>query len=357
MTIITHPDTNVKTSSVFVNPAFANFLDWEANSRDTIDFKKVYVDMAGDLLAGLLLSQIVYWNLPSKKGVNRLTVERNGFFWLAKSRDAWWEEIRMSPREVDRSLEILRKSGLIETQLWHYHDKKTTHIRISPEGFMDAVNAVSKGDTGRAKRKFTRPQKLDPTLKSLNREILPNPEIGTGISLNRDLHITKQGFANDEIGICYISENTPKNTIREHTQRISPPPPAGGTPPAAGTRIEDFSSSSFHEQKEPEQKWPLTSAEEFITSIFANTPKSVPVQAPVRVTAPAPKPEPLPARLEPVDPEYLKEYQKARKEQTQEYMSHKRKVKSGPADWDQLARERMAAKVEAAEQQKSGAGE
>ena len=256
MDIITHAATDVKTPSVFVNPAFANFLGWEASSRDTIDFKKLYVDMAGDLMAGLLLSQIVYWNLPSKKGENRLTVQRDGFFWLAKSRTAWWEEIRMSPREVDRSLEILRKSGLIETELWHYHDKKTTHIRISPEGFMDAVNAVSKGDTGRAKRKFTRPQKLDPTLKSLNREILPCNEIGTAISLNSDLHIPKQENANDEIGICYISENTPKITLKEHTQRISPLPPAGGTPPAAAGCVSDKSfSSSFQEQKEPEADW------------------------------------------------------------------------------------------------------
>ena len=31
---------------------------------------------------------------------------------------------------------------------------------------------------------------------------------------------------------------------------------------------------------------------------------------------------------------------------TLEYMSHKRKVKSGPADWEALARERMATKAE-----------
>ena len=209
----------------------------------------------------------------------------------------------MSPREVDRSLEILRKSGLIETQLWHYHDKKTTHIRIEPAGFMDAVHAASKGDKCRDKRKFTRPQKLAPTLKSLNREILPCNEIGTDISLNSDLHITKQENANDEIGICYISENTPKITLKEHTQRISPLPPAGGTPPAAAGCVSDKSfSSSTQEQKEPDP--------------------------------------------DQVDPE---EYHKARRDMTQAYISGKSKVKSSKADWEALARERMAAAAEKGE--------
>jgi len=45
---------------------FNEFLSWELTTRDTIDFKKIYVDIAGDLIAGLLLSQIIYWHLPSK---------------------------------------------------------------------------------------------------------------------------------------------------------------------------------------------------------------------------------------------------------------------------------------------------
>jgi hypothetical protein len=52
------------------------FLAWEAASRDTIDFKKIYVDMADDLVAGLLLSQVVYWFLPDRNGNLKLRVRR-----------------------------------------------------------------------------------------------------------------------------------------------------------------------------------------------------------------------------------------------------------------------------------------
>ena len=44
---------------------FDDFLKWEQSSRDTVDFKTVYVDMVGDLLAGLMLSQIVFWHLQA----------------------------------------------------------------------------------------------------------------------------------------------------------------------------------------------------------------------------------------------------------------------------------------------------
>ena len=43
------------------------FIAWEQVSRDTIDVKRCYVDIAGDLVAGILLSQIVYWHLPGER--------------------------------------------------------------------------------------------------------------------------------------------------------------------------------------------------------------------------------------------------------------------------------------------------
>lgn len=62
------------------------FLVWESASRDTIDVKRCCVDLAqGDLIAGILLSQIVCHHLPAKNGAdNKLIVERDGCQWLAK---------------------------------------------------------------------------------------------------------------------------------------------------------------------------------------------------------------------------------------------------------------------------------
>ena len=122
---------------------WAGFLLWERGSRDTIDFKTIYVDMAGDLVAGLLLSQIVYWYLPSKEdGQSKLRVYKDGHYWIAKARKDWWDEIRISPKQVDRALDILEGKGIIVTALYKFNNAPTKHIRIDKEKFLAAWEAA-----------------------------------------------------------------------------------------------------------------------------------------------------------------------------------------------------------------------
>ena len=118
------------------------FWGWEISSKDTIDFKKIYVDITGDVISGLLLSQIIYWHLPSKKNSeeNKLKVKRNGKKWLVKSRDEWWEECRVSPKQVDRCLKVLRNKGIIETEIYKFSNSPTTHIWLNMENFLNLIN-------------------------------------------------------------------------------------------------------------------------------------------------------------------------------------------------------------------------
>jgi hypothetical protein len=121
---------------------FETFLRWEEKSRDTIDFKKAYVDMAGDVIAGLMLSQIVYWYLPGQAGKTKLRVERDSHLWLVKSRDEWWEECRLTPREVDRARKVLESRNLVEVKLYKFNGSPTQHIRIREAEFVKAWQAV-----------------------------------------------------------------------------------------------------------------------------------------------------------------------------------------------------------------------
>ncbi len=106
------------------------FLAWERASHNAIDVKRMYIDVAGDLSAGVLLSQIVYWYLPDEHGHSKLRIEREGCMWLAKAREDWWEECRISPRQSDRLLPLLESKGIIETRTWKFDGSPTTHIRI-----------------------------------------------------------------------------------------------------------------------------------------------------------------------------------------------------------------------------------
>ncbi len=119
------------------------FLAWEATTHDTIDFKKIYVDMAGDILAGLMLSEIVYWFLPSKRGENKLRVQKEGEYWLAVSRAEWWDRIRLTPRQADTAIAKLLGCGLLVKKVFKFDGTPTTHVRINWEMFLHYFNSKS----------------------------------------------------------------------------------------------------------------------------------------------------------------------------------------------------------------------
>lgn len=117
------------------------FLLWEQATRDCIDVKKIYVDMADDLVAGILLSQIVYWNLPNKEGKTKLRVKKDGALWLVKGRDDWWDECRIKPRQFDTAFKKLEEQSLVEKKVMKFAGETKVHIRIIWENFLVALQA------------------------------------------------------------------------------------------------------------------------------------------------------------------------------------------------------------------------
>ena len=121
---------------------FREFLAWEKASSDAVDFKCIYVDMAGDLVAGLMLSQLVYWCLlPDKNGASKLRVCRDGCWWVAKHRAEWWDEIRITPKQADRAIKMLVKAGLAVKKDSLFNGKRTTHLRIDRDTFLSSWRA------------------------------------------------------------------------------------------------------------------------------------------------------------------------------------------------------------------------
>lgn len=123
-------------------------LSWQAFASNEkadnhrVSLKLAYVDMTGDLVTGLLLSQIVYWHLPDSRQKTRLRVEKDGHLWLVKARHEWWEECRLTPRQVDRALRNLQKLGLIVTRRFRFNGAPTLHIRLDREAFLERWQAT-----------------------------------------------------------------------------------------------------------------------------------------------------------------------------------------------------------------------
>ncbi len=121
------------------------FLMAERVSRDTIDVKRVYIRMAGSIPGGVLLSQIVYWHLPSNSGGRtKLRVEHKGELWLAKRRTDWWNEICMTPDQFDVASKALEDRGLIVSALFKFDGAPTKHLRINWPVFLASYVQESK---------------------------------------------------------------------------------------------------------------------------------------------------------------------------------------------------------------------
>ena len=116
-----------------------DFISWQLSSR-TVAFRMVYVDITQDFMAGLLLSQILYWFLPSENGKSKLRVERNNRFWLCKSRKEWYNEIRISERQYDRASDILIKLKIIDCETFKFGGTPKIHIAVNFDVLMGLLN-------------------------------------------------------------------------------------------------------------------------------------------------------------------------------------------------------------------------
>ncbi|PFJ14745.1 replication protein [Bacillus cereus] len=119
-----------------------NIFQLEIFARSGYMVRLAYVDITEDLIAGILLGQIVYWYMPNEQGKSKLRVKKNGEFWLAKSREDWKEEIRITPKQYDRAIKILISKGLVEVQKFKFNGAPTNHIKLNISEVTQRVKSI-----------------------------------------------------------------------------------------------------------------------------------------------------------------------------------------------------------------------
>jgi len=99
-----------------------------------------FIRITGDLVSGVLLSQIYYWCFPyqDENGVwkSRLRVrikDGDGHIqrWLAKSDKDWEEEIGVTEKQAERARSLLEAKNLIITTRKRFGGKTVMHIRLN----------------------------------------------------------------------------------------------------------------------------------------------------------------------------------------------------------------------------------
>ena len=191
-----------------ITEEFMLFLKWERSTRDTIDFKKIYVDMADDLVAGLLLSQIVYWYmLPDKDGQSKLRVFRNGEWWIAKGRKDWYEEVRITAYQFDRASAILVNLGMLAKDCFRFNGMRTVHVRLVKPQFMHLWRAAIKKQDVCGLGESERPAPVLDKVQDRNR--------GKCKTLNRDYY--RDHFRD----YYYIAPRNSRAIVRSHSRPLT----------------------------------------------------------------------------------------------------------------------------------------
>lgn len=97
----------------------------DLSSIDRFVVLKTYLDEAGDLIAGIMLSFI---SLSLKNGLG--TIEIGGVRYLPVANQEWWAICRISVEQVKRGLSILRAKKLIHTKVIKRNGTPVNHITL-----------------------------------------------------------------------------------------------------------------------------------------------------------------------------------------------------------------------------------
>lgn len=96
----------------------------------------MFIDITGDLISGTLLSQILYWFTKDKNGNSKVRIFKDGYYWIAKNRGDWYDEIRITKRQYDVAINLLLKKDFVKLAKYKYNSMPTIHIRPN----YDAIN-------------------------------------------------------------------------------------------------------------------------------------------------------------------------------------------------------------------------
>lgn len=69
-----------------------------------------------DYPCALVLAQLLWWHQPGKDGTLRVKYERDGHLWLLRPDEEWWDEVRLTMRQVRRARLGLTKLGFVEVK-------------------------------------------------------------------------------------------------------------------------------------------------------------------------------------------------------------------------------------------------
>lgn len=156
-----------------------------------------YIDIAGDLTAGVLLSQIMYWfDKDSKNECVRTKIKKKGYFWIARRRDEWANEIRVAPKQYDSAMKKLKAKKLVIVEKFKINGAPTTHIRPNDE----VINVAIKEWKEQIALEIIKDNEMEQSDVNSSNQNLPEEENHEKVVSNDDKHwfSPKEEFPNSQ---------------------------------------------------------------------------------------------------------------------------------------------------------------
>ena len=168
--------------------------------------------MEGDVLTGMLLSQIIYWHTPAHDGSSKLKVQQEGQLWLAKSYKEWHEEIQFSKKQTHRCLMLLESMGIIKLRIFKFNNAPTMHIQIVWDVLLPLLEKLEKSDSSQRELSESGQRELSaetPENSDSNQRELSEGAIVTKGNYHR---VPKAPIKSDQRALSYVTEITSENT-------------------------------------------------------------------------------------------------------------------------------------------------
>lgn len=174
----------------------------------------MYIDITGDLVQGTLLARIMYWFSVDKNKKSKVRIFKDDYFWIAKQRKDWWEEIRITERQYDKAIKELEKKGFVVLAKYKFNSMPTIHIRPDYEN----INSATKEWENQLRKEIISEYKIELQNEEDGNNTKCNSQgidtkCKTGVTQESNLLTltTNIDYSNND----YSSENTDKYALKD----------------------------------------------------------------------------------------------------------------------------------------------
>ncbi len=174
----------------------------------------MYIDITGDLVQGTLLARIMYWFSVDKNKKSKVRIFKDDYFWIAKQRKDWWEEIRITERQYDKAIKELERKSFVVLAKYKFNSMPTIHIRPDYEN----INSATKEWESQLRKEIISECEIELQNEEDGNNTKCNSQgidtkCKTGVTQESNLLtlITNNDYSNND----YSSENTPNSFSNE----------------------------------------------------------------------------------------------------------------------------------------------